>query len=239
MSPAGRNLHSQDVCNRMKTKNQQKPAGSRKKAAMTSKKAASGTESRRVAPSAGDQKGVSKKAVPPPGVIRRKPTAEEIAHQQALERFEHALQIFNQNQFAKARGLFEKLLETTAPELAERARVYLRICDQRLSRPSLQLKTAEDYYNYAVGLANEGNAEESEQYLLKALKLAPKADYLYYALATTYALRDDVEGALKYLAQAIELNERNRYQAQNDPDFAGLLEDPRFTELLYPEKPMS
>lgn len=135
--------------------------------------------------------------------------------------------------------MFVRLTANSSPELAERASVYVRICDQRLSHATLQLKTTEDYYNYAVGLANEGNAEESEQYLLKALKLSPKSDYLYYALATTCAMRDDVEGALDYLLKAIELNERNRFQAQNDPDFANLLEDPRFTELLYPEKPLA
>ena len=156
-----------------------------------------------------------------------------------MERFENALQLFNQHQLARARGMFERLTEIPSRDLAERARVYVRICDQRLARNTLQLKTAEDYYNYAVGLANEGNAEESEQYLLKALKLSPRSDYIYYALATTYALRDDVNGALEHLLKAIELDERNRFQAQNDADFANLLEDPRFTELLYPEKPMA
>jgi tetratricopeptide (TPR) repeat protein len=173
-----------------------------------------------------------------PPVVSRKPTAEEVAHQHHLERFANALQLFNQHQTARARAIFERLLTVPSPELAERARVYIRICDQRLSRATVPLKTAEDYYNYAVGLANEGNAEESEEYLQKAIKLAPRADYLYYALATTYALRDNVEGALEYLLKAIELNERNRYQAQHDADFANLLEDPRFTELLYPEKPL-
>ena len=156
-----------------------------------------------------------------------------------MERFEGALQLFNQNRVARARGMFERLMGNSSRELAERAGVYLRICDQRLSHTTVQLKTAEDYYNYAVGLANDGNAEESEECLQKALKLAPKADYLYYALATTYALRDDVDGALEYLLKAIDLNQRNRYQAQNDADFGNLLEDPRFTELLYPEKPLT
>jgi tetratricopeptide (TPR) repeat protein len=176
-------------------------------------------------------------AAPQPPVLQRRLTPEEVAHKLAMERFEGGLQLFNANQFAKARTVFVKLADNPAPELAERARVYVRICDQRLSRETVQLKSADDFYNYAVGLANQGDAEESEEYLQKALKLAPKADYIYYALATTYALRDDVGGALDYLGKAIALNERNRYQAQNDADFAALLEDPRFTELLYPEKP--
>jgi tetratricopeptide (TPR) repeat protein len=176
---------------------------------------------------------------PAPAPVARKLTPQEVAHKHAMERFESALALFGQSHFAKARSIFERLKDDPAKDLAERAGVYVRICDQRLQSASLQLKTAEDYYNYAVGLANQGNAEESEEFLQKALKLSPKSDYIYYALATTHALRDNLDGALENLGKAIELNERNRYQAQNDADFANLLEDPRFTELLYPEKPIS
>jgi len=43
------------------------------------------------------------------------------------------------------------------------------------------------------------------------------------------------EDSLRYLDEAIRLNANNRYQARNDSDFQHLAEDPRFTELLYPE----
>ena len=176
------------------------------------------------------------RTVPPP--ITRKPTAEEIAYREALARFENAVKLFNDNQFAKARNSFERLAETATPDLAQRAKVYLNICNQRLARPTVNLKTADDYYNYSVQLANQGNLEEAEQCLTKALKLAPKCDYIHYAMASTLALKDNAEGAMDSLAQAIGLNGRNRYLAQNDPDFSSLSEDPRFTELLYPEKPL-
>ena len=39
------------------------------------------------------------------------------------------------------------------------------------------------------------------------------------------------------LARAIELNPRNRLQARADNDFQSMVDDPRFTELLYPEVP--
>jgi len=41
---------------------------------------------------------------------------------------------------------------------------------------------------------------------------------------------------LANLKVAIQLRAENRYHARNDEDFAFLQEDPRFTELLYPEK---
>lgn len=171
-------------------------------------------------------------------VVPRRPTAAEIALKDSMSRFETALELFSRNQFSKARAIFERLRENPARELAERARVYWNICEQRLARSAPQPKTAEELYNYAVSLANQGNPEEAEQHLKRALKLSPRSDYIYYALATTYAQREDIEGALESLLKAIELNERNRYQAQNDADFANLLEDPRFTELLYPERPI-
>ncbi len=174
----------------------------------------------------------------PAPVLRREPTPEEIQHQKNLVRFEGAVRLFNQSDFQKAREAFTSLATNSAPDLAQRARVYLNICDQRLSHPVLRLKTADDFYNYAVSMANQGNREEAEINLNKALKLAPKSDYIYYALATTQALRENVEGSLENLQKAIELNARNRYLAQNDSDFENLGEDPRFTELIYPEKPM-
>jgi hypothetical protein len=37
------------------------------------------------------------------------------------------------------------------------------------------------------------------------------------------------------LARAIALNPQNRIQARLDSDFQEMTDDPRFTELLYPE----
>ena len=40
---------------------------------------------------------------------------------------------------------------------------------------------------------------------------------------------------LQHLEQAIKLNPQNRIQARSDSDFSNMVDDPRFTELLYPE----
>ena len=187
-------------------------------------------------PSAKIAKAKPHRARPQPPV-GRKPTPEEIAHRNTLAQFETALKLFNANQFAKARSFFDRLTGAATPDLAQRAHVYLNICNQRLARPAVSLKTADDYYNYGVQLANRGNLEEAEEHLKKALKLAPKCDYIHYALASTSALRGNAEEALAHLQEAMQLNGRNRYLAQNDPDFSTLGEDPRFTELIYPERP--
>src|SRR5215211_5372772 len=54
----------------------------------------------------------------------RKLTADEIAHKQALERFTSALELMNQGQFNRAKGLFERLIENPSREIGERSKVY-------------------------------------------------------------------------------------------------------------------
>ena len=71
----------------------------------------------------------------------------------------------------------------------------------------------------------------------RARKLAPKADYVYYALASVAALTGETDEAVNLLAQAIKLHPQNRFHARNDADFRLLQDEPRFLELLYPERP--
>ena len=56
-----------------------------------------------------------------------------------------------------------------------------------------------------------------------------------YGLAALNCLTGHGEEALRNLDQAIRLNPGLRFQARNDSDFQNLVEDPRFTELLYPD----
>ncbi len=52
----------------------------------------------------------------------------------------------------------------------------------------------------------------------------------------TMEVPPDIESALENLKTAIDLEPRNRYLARNDRDFTALTEDPRFADLVYPEK---
>ena len=65
---------------------------------------------------------------------------------------------------------------------------------------------------------------------------APKADHTHYALAALDCLTGEADAAMANLKIAIDLRPANRFHARNDEDFSFLQEDPRFTELLYPEK---
>jgi tetratricopeptide (TPR) repeat protein len=82
---------------------------------------------------------------------------------------------------------------------------------------------------------NAGEYEEARGHMEKILKQNPKADFAYYGLSLLDCMANRSEDCLRNLNEAIKLNGANRYQARNDPDFKNMADDPRFTELLYPE----
>ena len=154
---------------------------------------------------------------------------------QAVQNYEAALKLMQTHKFDRAKAAFEKVLEGPASELADRARLHISICNQQLAKTSTSFKTPEEQYDYAISLMNSGDYEEARNHLSKLVKSHPKADYGSYGLAILDCLTGHVEDALRNLQQAIRLNPGNRFQARNDSDFASMADDPRFTELLYPE----
>jgi tetratricopeptide (TPR) repeat protein len=156
---------------------------------------------------------------------------------QQLKLYEEGARLFNQQKFHRAREVFEKVAEGYSRELADRARVHLRICEQRIARAGERNpRSVEEHYHAGIAMMNLGRWDEAREFLEKARKLASKADYIYYALAALDCLTGEADAALENLKTAIDLRPENRYHARNDEDFAFLLEDPRFTELLYPER---
>ena len=157
------------------------------------------------------------------------------AQQRLLQDYQGALQLIQDGKFEKARILLEKIVPDAPPEILERARVYLTICE-RNSRPSeLTFRTAEERYDYAVSLLNNGSYEEARDQFEAILAQSPRADFAHYGMALLSSMTGQAEEALDHLSRAIEMNAANRIQARSDPDFIDMADDPRFTELLYPE----
>jgi tetratricopeptide (TPR) repeat protein len=168
------------------------------------------------------------------------PDPDAPAKQQQLKLYEEALTHFQQQKFHRAQQVLERVLEGPSKELGDRAKVHLRICEQRISRlPAATAKSPEDHYTQGVALMNLGRWDEAREHLDRAHRAAPKADHIVYAMAALDCLTGEAESAMKNLKVAIQLRPENRYHARNDEDFKFLQEDPRFTELLYPERDSS
>lgn len=154
---------------------------------------------------------------------------------QAVQNYEAGVKLLQERKFDRAKAMLQKVLEGPSRELADRAAVHLNACNRELARSATAFKTPEEHYDYAVSLMNQGNYDEARAHLEKILKQNPKCDYAMYGMAVLDCLTGKVEDALRHLDQAIQWNPANRFQARNDSDFQNLADDPRFTELLYPE----
>jgi tetratricopeptide (TPR) repeat protein len=115
--------------------------------------------------------------------------------------------------------------------------MYISTCRRQLDRQELIFLTPGEHFDYAISQLNTGYYEEAREEFNSILADHPEADYAFYGLALLEAMTGRTQDCLKDLAQAIELNPKNRLQARADSDFQSMVDDPRFTELLYPEVP--
>lgn len=153
----------------------------------------------------------------------------------AFQQYQSAVQLLQQGKFEKALAAFDKLLPSAPPELRERCLMYISTCQRQSARPALTFATPEEHYDYAVSQLNTGYYEEAREQFQQILAKHPQSDYAFYGLALLDSITGRTQDCLSNLSRAIELNPRNRIQARVDNDFQSMVDDPRFTELLYPE----
>jgi len=153
--------------------------------------------------------------------------------------YAQALSLLHQKKHKPASQQFNRLIERFPGEIAiiARARSFLRICDRHLPAPEKDTAhTPEEIFNQGVFYHNDGRYDKALGDYSRALKLSKKNnDHIYYAMAATELSMGNAENALKHLEKAIQLNEENRYFANNDPDFEPLATNNRFRNLLHPD----
>jgi tetratricopeptide (TPR) repeat protein len=177
----------------------------------------------------------SRKKTPPPAAKSGGHTA--VGTGPACQHYQAAVQLLQQGKYEKALAAFEKQLPSAPPEIKERCNMYIQTCQRQLERSRLTFLTPEEHYDYAISQLNTGYFEEAREQFGNILADHPEADYALYGLALLDSITGRSQDCLKHLAQAIELNPKNRLQARADNDFLSMVDDPRFTELLYPEIP--
>jgi tetratricopeptide (TPR) repeat protein len=139
--------------------------------------------------------------------------------------------------YAKAVKAFNKVIAEypEEPEIQASAKAKIHACEKKLQeRARTVFRSADDHYNVAVALMNSGDLETAMTHLQSALKLAPKADHILYAMAAASALQGNRDQAISYLKQSIHHRAENRFQASQDNDFAILAEEQAFKDLVAP-----
>ena len=165
----------------------------------------------------------------------KKTVAEDPRFTQAVQNYEVGLRAMQEHKFDKAKTHLQKVIAGPSKELMDRANVHLSTCNQHLERVTTQFKSPEEHYDYVVSLMNLGDYVSAREQLEKLSRQVPQSDYVAYGLAALDCLTGHAEESLRHLDEAIRVNPKLRFQARNDSDFQNLAEDPRFTELLYPD----
>ncbi len=156
----------------------------------------------------------------------------------SVRHYDVAVKLLYSHEYEKAKLAFKKIVNDFVDdkEVLERARLHLKLCEQKITRTPAPPKTVDDQYNLAVALMNEGRDDEALELLQKALKSNPHCDYVLYAVAANRCRKGEIEAALANLQTAISLKPENRFLAQRDTDFDVLKEDSRFVSLVFPER---
>lgn len=157
------------------------------------------------------------------------------ARTQVIASYEAALRLMQEGKYDKAHTAFDKMLLSAPGDLADRIRMYINACVIQLSKGKTSFKSNEERYDYAISLLNDGHYEDARHEFNAILKHDGKADYAFYGLAVLASITGDSHTCLEHLTEAIRQNPQNRIQARGDSDFQDMADDPRFTELLYPE----
>jgi len=160
------------------------------------------------------------------------PRHRDPLYEGAIKEFEAGVRAFHQQDFGKAAQIFGKLADQAAPEVADRARMRLRLCTQRTSRAAASPRSAEDHYALGVAFLNTRELRKSVEHLSKAAKMSPGRDHVQYALAVSHALAGNQAAALTHLESACVLRPANRSQARHDEDLRALAGDSRFRRLV-------
>ncbi len=163
------------------------------------------------------------------------PASSDAARTHTLALYEAALRLMQEGKYEKAHSAFNQMLASSPSDLAERIRMYTNACLQQMSKGKTHFATPEERYDYAISLLNEGNFEDARTELKQIIAKNNQADYAFYGLAILSSMTGDAHTCLEHLTESIRLNTKNRIQARADSDFQDMADDPRFTELLYPE----
>jgi tetratricopeptide (TPR) repeat protein len=158
---------------------------------------------------------------------------EMFKHSEAARKeYERGAAALQKKKYEEAEKHFRTLLEGFGDEreLADRARLYLAVCQRRTKAAARPPGDTEDVYYAALVEKNRKNFQEAIEQLKKSSRKNGDGR-VPYLLACCYAQLNEAENALEALEQAITEDEGSRALARRDPDFEPLRSSALFQKL--------
>lgn len=158
---------------------------------------------------------------------------EMFKHSEAARKeYEKGTVALQKKKYEEAEKHFRALLEGFGDEreLADRARLYLAVCQRQTKAAARPAGDAEDVYYAALVEKNRKNYPGAIEQLRKSSRRNGDGK-VPYLLACCYAQMNDADNALEALEQAIAEDEGSRALARRDPDFEPLRSSAGFQKL--------
>jgi tetratricopeptide (TPR) repeat protein len=163
-------------------------------------------------------------------VTKDKEKAKKDEYQKTLAAYNQAMKNFHNKNYEKASQLLMAFLEkySSEKELVDRARIYLKICENQLKKASEALKTFDDYYESSIIKINENEPDEALKLLEEAQKMKPEEGKIFFLMADALCLMEKEDECLENLRKAIQIDESFAVLAQNEPNFEPLWDNKKF-----------
>lgn len=155
-------------------------------------------------------------------------------HVQAVALYEQAVQALQNRAYAEASAQLRAVIDDfpDEPDLHERVRLYLKICERQVT-PAEATPCSVQERLYAATLAlNAGAIDAALGHLQAVLREEANNDHALYMQALAYISRNELEAAALSLQQAIALNPENLGLARREPDFEALRQNPEISRML-------
>ena len=152
---------------------------------------------------------------------------------EAVSQYEAGIAAFQKQNYNEAAELFRRLLAAFPREgsLADRARVYLGLCERALAARPAGPQTPEERLTAATAALNDGDLSRAEELARAVLDADPQQDLALYLLAAVASRQGRQDEALERLGKAIALSPETSAQARYDDDFEPLHDLEEFWKL--------
>lgn len=163
-------------------------------------------------------------------MAKDKEKAKKDEYQKTLAAYNLVMKDFHKKHYEKASQSIMAFLEkcSSEKELVDRARIYLKICENQLKKAPEALKTFDDYYESSIIKINENEPDEALKLLEKAQKMKPEEGKIFFLMADALCLMEKEDECLGNLRKAIQIDESFAVLAQNEPDFEPLWNNKKF-----------
>lgn len=155
-------------------------------------------------------------------------------HLQAVALYEQAMKAIQNRSYAEASDRLRAVIDDfpDEPDLHERVRLYLKICERQVTPAEATPRSVQERLYAATLALNAGSIDVALAHLQAVLHEEADNDHALYMQALAYSSRNELEAAALCLQQAIALNPENLGLARQEPEFDALRQNPEISRIL-------